>query len=120
MSDAAPPVELPVSRPSGATADAFRACFNEPLEAVLNLETWHQGIDLVRAFADVEQQIAAAVAAETEHQKRVRAFVVERLAQIEGCPPEAGHYRVPLEEVRDAQRGLLFNGRVEACDGTTQ
>jgi len=118
MADVAP-AELPVSRPSGATADAFEACFRESLNSVLNLESWHQGEDLVRQYAHLEQQIAAAVAAETTHQQRVREHIVKRLATIKGAPREACHEEVSLAEIKDIHQRLLFNGSTEACDGTS-
>lgn len=118
MSDIAPVAELPVSRPSGATAEAFQRCFNEPLERVLDLTTWHEGEDLVREYAIIEERIAASVAAETEHQTRVRELVVKKLKELKGAPPEAGHFPVTLEEIKAVHRGLLFNGATEACDGT--
>src|SRR5262245_46672456 len=104
MSDA-PLMELPVSRLSGATADAFSACFGESLDSVLNLGTWHHGVNLVEAHVRLVDEIARAVATETEHQRRVRAFVVERLPKIKGCPPEAGYWAVPLDEIREVQQG---------------
>ncbi|MCI0704343.1 MAG: hypothetical protein L0241_25065 [Planctomycetia bacterium] len=118
MSDAALPIELPISRPSGATTEAFAACFREPLEAVLDLKTWHKGDDLVREYARVEAEIAASVAAETGNQARVREEVVKKLAILKGAPPQAGYEQVPLEVIKEVHRGLLFNGGTEACDGT--
>ncbi|MBY0459701.1 MAG: hypothetical protein K2V38_20470 [Gemmataceae bacterium] len=119
MSDAAPPV-LPVSRPDGATAEAFRAFFGEPLEAAFDLATWHPGTDLVREYARVEREIALAVEAETEHQLQVRERVLPRLPYLECAPPEAGLYEVSARDIAAVQHGLLFNGGTEACDGTTQ
>ncbi|MCE9564500.1 MAG: hypothetical protein K8U57_20875 [Planctomycetes bacterium] len=110
--------ELPISRPVGATTDAFEACFRESLDSVLNLETWHQGEDLVRQYAHLEEQIAVAVAAETRLQQRVRERVVKKLATFPGAPREACHEVVSLDEIKAIHQGLLFNGNTEACDGT--
>jgi hypothetical protein len=120
MSDTAPPAELPVSRPAGATAEAFAARFQEPLDRALDLDTWRPGADLVAEYARVEAEIAGAVAQETELQREVRETVVSRLSFFEAAPPEAGVYEVPVGEIEQVQRGLLFPGHVEACDGTTQ
>ncbi len=120
MSEVAPPAELPVSRPSGVTAEAFAACFGEPLAEVFDLDRWHTGADVGQARARLERQIAAAVACETEDQQRVREFVIEKLAKLPSSPPGAGYWPVPLDEIERTQRGLLFNGGVEACDGTVQ
>lgn len=120
MSDPAPTVELPVSQPSGATNAAFDACFGEPLERALDLSTWHPGTDLVREYARVTAEIEIAVADEDEQHHRVRAEVIPKLCFMEGAPPEAGRYSVSERDIAAVQQGLLFNGKTEACDGTTQ
>jgi hypothetical protein len=119
MADSAPPV-LPVSRPDGASNEAFAACFGEPLEQILNLDAWPLGADLARENARVVRQIELAVEAEGEYQERIRERVIPRLSFLECAPPEAGHYVVPERDVLGVQHGLLFNGGTEACDGTTQ
>jgi hypothetical protein len=120
MADIAPGIDLPVSRPGGATAEAFEQCFREPLERVLDLSTWHCGEDLAREYERVAGAIAAAVKAETAHEVRVREHVVKKLKEFGGAPPEAGYWPVPLEEIAEVHRGLLFNGATDCCDGTVQ
>jgi hypothetical protein len=120
MADAKSAVELPVSRPEGASNEAFAAYFGEALDRALDLDTWHPGTDLLRENANVTRQIELAVEMECEHQRQVRDEVIPRLSFLEYTPPEAGHYVVPERDILDVQRGLLFNGGTEACDGTTQ
>jgi hypothetical protein len=121
MADAAlPPVELPISRPEGATAEAFERCFDEPLERVLDLTTWHAGEDMVREYQRVAEAIEEAAKAETVHEARVREHVVKQLRKFAGAPPEAGYWPVAVEEIQDTHRGLLFNGATDCCDGTVQ
>jgi hypothetical protein len=120
VADIAPGIDLPVSRASGATAEAFARCFGEPLENVLNLATWHAGEDLAREYQRVSDAIAAAVKAETVHEARVRDHVVKKLRDFAGAPPEAGHWPVTVEEIAEVHRGLLFNGATDCCDGTVQ
>lgn len=120
MPDTVLPAELPVSVPEGATNEAFAACFGEPLERALNLDTWHPGVDLLLENARVVRQIEEAVAAETAYHHEIRESVIGRLSFMEAAPPEAGHYEVPERDILTTQRGLLFNGGTEACDGTTQ
>ena len=119
MADSAP-AALPVSRPDGASNEAFVACFGEPLEDALNLNTWHPGVDLLRENARVVRQIEEAVEAESEYQREIRETVIPRLSYMEHAPEQAGHYIVPEQDILDVQQGLLFNGGTEACDGTTQ
>jgi hypothetical protein len=120
VADTAPGIDLPVSRPSGATAEAFERCFREPLERVLNLATWHRGEDLAREYERVADAVGRAVKAETAHEARVREHVVKKLKDFAGAPPEAGYWPVPVEQIRDTHTGLLFNGATECCDGTVQ
>ncbi|MBP3956978.1 hypothetical protein J8F10_17045 [Gemmata sp. G18] len=118
MSDVTPRAELPVSRPSGATSDAFQRCFRESIDDVLNLATWHVGEDMSREYARVADLIANAVKAETALEARVRNLVVDKLHSFAGAPPEAGKWPVSVDEIRDVHQGLLFNGGTDCCDGT--
>src|SRR5207302_7110066 len=61
-----------------------------------------------------------AVARESGWQRRVREEVHPRLAWGEGAPKGAGRHKVLSAELEEITRGLLFNGGVEACDGTIQ
>jgi hypothetical protein len=120
MAETIPSTELPVSRPEGASNEAFAACFGEPIECALDLDSWHPGTDLVAENARVTREVELSVATECENQRRVRDEVIPRLSFLECAPSEAGHYVVPEGDILEAQRGLLFNGGTEACDGTTQ
>ncbi|MEO2090176.1 MAG: hypothetical protein ABGY75_11845 [Gemmataceae bacterium] len=113
---------LPVSRLArGLTADEFEQQFGEPLPHVLSLESWQQGVDLVREYARIEREVTAAVAAERGHEDAVRRVVFPKLKDAKGAPLEAGHYTdVTLEDIKEAHQNLLFAGRVQACDGTVQ
>jgi hypothetical protein len=120
MSAVAAPTELPVSRPSGATSEAFEQCFREPLTRVLDLSTWHAGEDMAREYERVAEAIEIAVRAETVHEARVREHVVKKLKTFAGAPPEAGYWPVEIDEIKDIHRGFLFNGATDCCDGTVQ
>lgn len=119
---AAPTAELPTSRPThGNTSDAFRASFGEPLTAVLDLKSWRPGIDLIQEYARLEREVADAVAFEGDMQDEVRRVVFPKLRAAAGAPPEAGHYTdVTTTDIELTHRGLLFNGGVQAADGTCQ
>jgi hypothetical protein len=119
---AAPDATLPVSPVvRGMTADEFRDRFGESLADVLGMATWQQGVDLVREYARIEREVAAAVRAERRHEAQVRERVFPMLRAAPGAPPEAGHYTdITPDEVKRVHDGLLFNGGVEACDGTVQ
>lgn len=119
---AAPVAHLPVSRPShGTTSEAFRQSFGEPLAEVLNLASWRPGNDLLKEYARLEREVAEAVEFEGQMEAEVRAKVFPKLKAARGAPPEAGLYAdITPAEVELTHRGLLFNGAVQAADGTCQ
>jgi len=123
MAAPAAPIDptLPVSRIArGMTADEFREQFGESLPDILGMTTWQQGVDLVKEYARIEREVAAAVEVERRHESEVRRRVFPML-KGPNAPEEAGHYTdITPDVVKQVHRGLLFNGGVEACDGTVQ
>jgi hypothetical protein len=99
--------------------DAFREGFGEELTALLDLGTWRTQRDLDEEYQQIEEQIRQAIADETEFEVVIREQVHALLAEDENAPPGAGRHAVDVSEVRDVHHGLLFNGVVEACDGTS-
>lgn len=112
---------LPVSRiVRGTTADEFRQQFGESLPHVLSMADWQDGVDLVREYARIEREVAEAVEVERAYEGEVRRDVFPKL-KGPNAPPQAGHYHdITLDEIKATHQGLLFNGGVEACDGTVQ
>jgi hypothetical protein len=122
------------SEPTGAThsdprrADAaplagpgsreFRASFGEDLRQVLDLGTWSQGSDLAQEYPRIEREVRAALAEENDLQRRTRAELFPKLFDPTVAPAGAGAYAANQDILRLIHRGLLFNGGVEACDGT--
>ena len=111
---------LPISQAAPVSADSFKESFGESLRDAIDLGTWRQGIDLVQEYARVEDEIGRAVEFEGEHEAQIREEVFPKVGFSEGAPEEAGHYTLTTDDIADAHRGLLFNGGVEACDGTHQ
>ncbi len=118
----APDPTLPVSQITrGMTADEFREQFGESLRDVLAMKDWQDGVNLVQEYARIEREVAAAVEVERRHEVEVRRRVFPLLKDAPGAPAEAGHYfDITPDEVKRVHQGLLFNGGVEACDGTVQ
>jgi hypothetical protein len=117
-----PDPTLPISRITrGTTTDEFFRQFGEPLLNTLQAETWHEGVNLVQEYARIEQEVTRAVEIERGHEAEVRRRVFPKLKDAPGAPPEAGYYHdVTLDQIKQVHAGLLFNGGVEACDGTVQ
>ncbi len=108
----------PVALPATVSPDEYLAAHGEPLTKTLDLTTWQAGADLIQMYARLEREVADAVRDERRFQEQIRQQIFPRLATRPGAPKGAGVYRVPLERLEDVHRKLLFNGGVEACDGT--
>ncbi len=105
--------------PPVTDATEFHTSFGETLDQALDLSTWHHGEDLAHLYGRLEQEIAEAVKQEDELRERVRKVVFPRLEARPGAPAVAGVYRAEVGDIEKTHRGLLFNGQVEACDGTS-
>jgi hypothetical protein len=101
------------------SAEAFREGFGEELTALLDLGTWRTERNLDEEYRQIEEQVRQAIADETAFEAVIRAQVHSLLAEDELAPPGAGRHSVEPAELRELHRGLLFNGAVEACDGTS-
>lgn len=114
------PVPLSAGPTDAALVDAaeFQAAFGEPLSRTLDLNTWHPGEDLLSLYGRTQQEIEEAVRREDAYRERIRREVFSRLKRP-GAPDQAGVYQARVENIEQVHRGLLFNGAVEACDGTS-
>jgi hypothetical protein len=117
VSAAARPPTRPASEP--APAADFRESFGEDLSEVLDVTKWKLGGDLAQEYPRIEREVREALAQEDETQRRIRTEVFPKLmdpASAPGC----GAFAADMDILRLIHRGLLFNGGVEACDGTVQ
>lgn len=105
---------------SDVTPDAFSAGFGEELTRTLDLTTWSDGEDLGEVYNRVASEVQEAVEREDEVRKQIRARLFPKLGGYQGSPKGAGVYETNLTDLERIHRGLLFNGGVEACDGTQQ
>ena len=101
-----------------ANRDRFVDAFGEPLDAVLNINTWDTQRNLDKEYERVGREVREAVDHETEHQRLIRTTVFPKLFNNPAGPPSGGVYRVKKHLLQKIHRGLLFNGGVEACDAT--
>lgn len=105
--------------PAVTDTDEFHSHFGETLDQALDLDTWDRGENLANLYGRLENEIAAAVKQEDRVRERVREEVFPRISSRPGAPKCAGVYGSSVEQVEKVHRGLLFNGQVEACDGTS-
>jgi hypothetical protein len=103
---------------SQANFAEFEAAYDEKFSDTLDLDTWTLGED-VAAFLDrTEQEIAEAIERESAAAKYVREIIFPQIRTAPGAPKNAGKYEAQRSDLERVHRGLLFNGGVEACDGT--
>jgi hypothetical protein len=116
----APPPPLPTRTvPIAPTAADFRECFGEDLAAVLDVGSWRPGGDLAQEYPRIEREVREAIAQEDEAQRRIRTEVFPKLMDP-AAAPGCGVFKADWNVLGLIHRGLLFNGGVEACDGTVQ
>jgi hypothetical protein len=101
------------------TAADFRESFGEELRQVLDVTSWRLGGDLAQEYPRIELEVREAIAQEDEHQRRIRTEVFPKLGDPTSAPG-CGVFAANMDALRLIHRGLLFNGGVEACDGTVQ
>jgi hypothetical protein len=114
--EAQPDRTPPGPAPAPAGGADFREHFGEDLRDVLDVGTWQPGWDLAREYARVEREVGEALRREDDLQRRTRSLVFPRL--FETAEGQGGVFKADWDVLRLVHRGLLFNGGVEACDGT--
>lgn len=98
--------------------DEFEAACGEPLEQTLNLDTWRPGENLAETYQRLEREIVEAVDQGKRLRQRIRSELFPLVFNRSTAPSEAGLYKVDLKTLERVHKGILFNGGVEACDGT--
>src|SRR5579871_1023747 len=96
----------------------FEVSFGETLDRTLDLETWDDGKDLNAIFAKLDEEVSQALTQEDELRKQVRKVLFPMIANRPNAPQGAGVFKVTRKQLQDTQVNVLFNGGVEACDGT--
>lgn len=99
--------------------ESFAAAYGESLNQTLDIESWQSGGDLEGLYQRLEAEVASAIATENALRETIRRELFPRLRTRPGAPAVAGCYRATLDDLRYVHRALLFNGAVEACDGTS-
>ena len=97
----------------------FRSAYGESLQETLNLDTWERGEDLAGLYERLNQEVEQALDQEDSIRRQVREVVFEQIVSRPGAPRGAGVFQASTEDLRAAQTHVLFNGAVEACDGTS-
>jgi hypothetical protein len=96
----------------------FSESTGENIRDALDLETWRPGEDLAGVFERLDREVADAVRQEDAIRRHVREQVFPAIEARRPILPQAGVYCATPEHIRRTQCAVLFNGGVEACDGT--
>ncbi len=102
------------------SAKLFEEQFDENILQTLDIDSWRIGNDLGQEYRRIEREVREAEEFETEKEKKIRDEFFPRLAVLPNMPRQAGLHAVKEEDIIAVHNGLLFNGGVEACDGTIQ
>jgi hypothetical protein len=115
-----PPTDQPgeLAAPPEIDSREFEVSFGESLDRTLDLETWDDGKDLNTIFAKLDEEVSRALTQEDELRKQVRKVVFPKIASRPNAPKGAGVFKATRKQLQDTQVNVLFNGGVEACDGT--
>jgi hypothetical protein len=105
--------------PALVDADEFATAFGESLRQTLDLDTWQPGENLAALYNRLQAEIEDAVRQENRIREQIRRELFPRLRTRPGAPANAGVWHARLEDIERIHGGILFNGVVEACDGTS-
>lgn len=101
------------------TAADYRENFGEELQDVLDINSWLPG-DLRQEYSRIEREVHESVRQEKTWEGLTRARIFPLLNNPATAPRGGGVFRAKLDLMARIHAGLLFNGGVEACDGTVQ
>src|SRR5207248_5468510 len=68
----------------------------------------------------IDDEVREAEKVENARDQQIREEVLPRSALLPNMQKNAGKHETTPENIGSVQRGLLFNGGVEACDGAIQ
>lgn len=96
----------------------FEDAYGERIADALNLDSWPLGDNMQQIYSKLEEEVRLAVQDEDRICASIRQNVfpeIEKRKRIE-C---AGLHCFDEKMIEKAHKGFLFNGAVEACDGTS-
>jgi hypothetical protein len=107
-----------VNQPGQTRADGDADVLTQDVLRALNIDTWMSGLDMATLEARMEQEIELAIRNEEQMIPILRSRLERDLRSMPGLPRGAGLYSVTPRMIREACETVLFNGLVEACDGS--
>lgn len=109
----------PIDSMPVVTKDDYLATHGETLAETLDLSKWNSGANLDEMYERLRREISDSVVQEQLIESRIRKHIFPELRKKGANKPKcAGVYRATVEQVESVHKKLLFNGGVEASDGT--
>jgi len=108
--------QLPKSNAGGG--GQFDEGLAREFAAALDLSTWTSGERLNELSERLERDVALAARHEGDMGPKIISVLREALRSAPDRSRESGVWDLTPELITDACRNVLFNGNVEACDGT--
>jgi hypothetical protein len=102
------------------SAQTFQEQFGESILQTLDVDQWRLGQNVDKEYERIKREVDEAEATETVMCRKIRERLFSWLETAENMPKNAGRHEAALDDIAWVHRGLLFNGGVEACDGTIQ
>ena len=112
-----PPNLFPIAE-DGIVDAEFLSAYGESLAQTLNLDTWERGVNLAENLERLDREVVEAVQQEGSIRRQVREIVFPQILSRPNAPKQAGVFQATTAELKATQNNVLFNGGVEACDGT--
>jgi hypothetical protein len=99
-------------------AEDFDRELRQAVDEALDVSRWTAGENMGQLEERLEREVRAAAAYEADKARGVLDIVRNNIADNPNASPESGVYDVTPEQVTETLKNVLFNGLVEACDGT--
>jgi hypothetical protein len=113
-----PPLIRELETPVEVDSADVKCALGEGIDQILDPSTWRAGDDLRDVFARLEREVADAVRQEDEVRRTVRKVIFPSIGSRHDAPPNAGVFAATAADIRQVQHSVLFNGGLDACDGT--
>lgn len=98
--------------------DDFDKGLHETIDSALNVASWTSGDRMGELEERLEREVEMAMVNEAEMAPRVIKIIEENIGNAVDACRESGIHAVAPEDISKTCRTILFNGLIEACDGT--
>ncbi len=92
--------------------------YEKAIEAATDLDTWHDGVDLIKLYPEMKKWVEDGIYNDELGAKQIRSEIIPMIETSPNRIECSGLHKFEPSDIERAHRGLLFNGGVEACDGT--